>query len=97
MSDWGNTENVRILFGFAPMGICMKRPGSLTLAVWASGSYVFKVFSLQKYVYIHEQVLIALNADKFYDLCCTLRKQFLSTSRLHSGSGKIEDDIHSPT
>ena len=34
MSDRGNAEYVRILFGFAPIGVCMKRPGSLMLTPW---------------------------------------------------------------
>ena len=42
MSDCGNTDNVQILFDFAPMGIFMKRPGSLTLASWGPGSYLIK-------------------------------------------------------
>ena len=34
MSDWGNTEDVLILFSFAAMGTSVKRPGSFTLALW---------------------------------------------------------------
>ena len=42
--------------------------------------------SVRKYIYIHEWTLITLNADEMYDLSCTLRKPFLSTSRLRNGS-----------
>ena len=33
-----------------------------------------RALSVRKYVFIHEQALIALNADKCYDLSCTLHK-----------------------
>ena len=58
-------------------------------------SYLFTFFDVRKDVYIHELALIALNAGKLYNLSCTLRKPFLSTSHLRSGSGKIADDVHS--
>ena len=56
-----------------------------------------KTLPVRKYLYTHEETLIALNAEEIYDLSCTLRKPFLSTSRLRSDSGKIEDHIHSLT
>ena len=51
-----------------------------------------KALSVRKYLCIHERTLIALNADTIYDLSCTSHKPFLSTSRLRSGSGKIEEE-----
>ena len=47
-----------------------------------------KTLSVRKDVYIHECTLTALNNDNFHDLGGTLRKQFLSTSRLRCGSVK---------
>ena len=54
-----------------------------------------KALLARKDFYMHEWALIALNTDKFYDVSSTLRKPFLSTSRLRSRSDKIEDVIHS--
>ena len=97
MSNWGNAENMQTVFGFAPVGICMKRPGNLTLIPYgAPSSYLFKGFvSLKIYLYSRINITISLNAEEIYDLSCTLHKPFLSTSRLRGGSSKIENHIHS--
>ena len=97
MWDWGNAEDVRILFGFAPMGIYMKHQGSLTLTLPGPQAVIcLKTLSVRKYLNIHEETSIAWDAHKFYDLSWTY-KPFSSTSLLRIGSGKVEDDIHSLT
>ena len=94
MSGWSNTENVQILFGFAPNGNKQAASRQFNVGPRVSGSYLFKDFVNSKRCLYPRISCYALNAGKFCDLSCTLRKPFLSISRLRSGSGKIEDAVH---
>ena len=52
MSGWGITENVLILLGIAPMGICMKRPGILTLALWGLRQiFIWRLWQFKRCLY----------------------------------------------
>ena len=69
MSDWGNIESVRVLFGFEPMGICMKRPGTLTLALWDFRQlFVLRLCQFKKIsiYFIRPRIFIALTRRFIY-------------------------------
>ena len=83
MSDWGNTENVWILLDFAPMGICMKRPYSLTLAVIC---YLFNNYSYSYSIHLFPANLGA--SAHILDICILRHSAQLNGSSASISSPK---------